>query len=86
MAVNDRSMWYQTCETVKNDIIEYFKTLDSGDITDLHSSDLIHLIIQNHSNVRYIRFIGYNNYDANKDSIFIKYSNIDDLIENQLRQ
>ena len=85
MAVNDRSMWYQTCESVKNDIIEYFKTLDSGDITDLHSSDLIHLIIQNHSNVRYIRFIGYNNYDANKDSIFIKYSNVDDLIENQLR-
>lgn len=84
MAVNDRSMWYQTCESVKIDIITYFKTLDSGEITDLHASDLIHLIVDNHPNVRYIRFLGYNSYDANKDSIFVKYTNIDDLNEEQL--
>lgn len=85
MAVDDRSMWYQTCESVKNDIITYFKTLDSGEITDLHSSDLIHLIVDNHPNVRYIRFLGFNNYDANKDSIFVKYSNTSDMSEKLLK-
>lgn len=85
MAVNDRSMWYQTCESVKIDIINYFKTLDNGEITDLHASDLIHLIVDMHPNVRYIRFLGYNDYDANKDSIFVKYTNIDDLEEEQLK-
>lgn len=85
MAVNDRSLWYQTCESVKNDIITYFKTLDNGEITDLHSSDLIHLIVQNQPNVRYIRFLGFNDYDANKDSIFVKYADTNDLIEDRLK-
>lgn len=85
MAVYDRSLWYQTCEAVKNDIIAYFKSLDSGEITDIHSSDLIHLIIQNHPNVRYIRFTGYNDYNASKDSIFVKYDDISELMEDQLR-
>ena len=85
MAVFDRSLWYQTCEAVKTDIISYFRSLDSGEISDIHASDLIHLIIENHPNVKYIRFLGFNNYDANKDSIFIKYTKSSSLNEDQLR-
>lgn len=85
MAVNDRSLWYQTCESVKNDIITYFKSLDSGEITDIHSSDLIHLVVENNPNVKYIRFLGFNDYDANKDSIFVKYTKESELSEDQLK-
>lgn len=85
MCVYDRSLWYTTCEAVKNGIIEYFESLDSGEITDIHSSDLIHLVIENNPNVKYIRFLGFNDYDANKDSIFVKYTDISDLDEDTLR-
>lgn len=85
MAVHDRSLWNHTVQSVKNIIKKYFESLNSGEIIDLHASDLIHQIIQNEPNVNYIRFLGFNNYDANKDSIFVKYSDISELREDQLQ-
>lgn len=76
MAVYDRSMYTQTVESVVNEIKTFFDSLNSGERTDVHISDLIHIIIENQPNVRYIRFIGFNNYDATKQSIFIKYLDI----------
>ena len=40
--------------------------------------------MRNIPNVKYVRFLGFNNYDANKQSIFVKYSDISELDENQL--
>lgn len=84
MSVWDRSLYTQTLKAVVNEIKSYFESLDSGTLSDVHSSDLIHIIIENQPNVRYIRFLGFNNYDANKDSIFVKYSDISELKEDQL--
>lgn len=84
MAVYDRSLWSQTVESVVNEIKTFFDSLSKGTITDVHVSDLIHIIKENISNVKYIRFVGFNDYDANKQSIFVKYTDLSDLKENQL--
>jgi len=34
--------------------------------------------------VKYLRFLGFNNYDANKQSIFVKYTDVSELKENEL--
>ena len=85
MAVYDRSIYTQTVEAVINEIKVFFDSLDSGSRVDVHVSDLIHIIINNQPNVRYIRFVGFNDYDANKQSIFVKYNNISELRQDQLQ-
>lgn len=85
MAVYDRSLYTQTVSAVVNEIKKFFESLDSRERVDLHVSDLIHIIINNHPNVHYIRFVGFNDYDANKQSIFVKYNDISELREDQLR-
>lgn len=85
MAVNDRSMYTQTVEAVVNEIKSFFESLNNGDRVDVHVSDLIHIIMENQPNVRYIRFLGFNDYDANKQSIFIKYTDITDLTGSKLQ-
>lgn len=83
LAVYDRSLYLQTAEAVENEIINYFESLDSTN-RDIHVSDLIHLIKDNHPNVYYIRFNGFNDYDANKQSIFVKRSNVLELSKSEL--
>ena len=85
MAVYDRSIYTQTVEAVINEIKSFFDSLNSGTRVDVHVSDLIHLIIYNQPNVKYIRFVGFNDYDANKQSIFVKYNDISELREDQLQ-
>lgn len=85
MAVNDRSMYTQTVEAVVNEIKSFFESLNNGDRVDVHVSDLIHIIMENQPNVRYIRFLGFNDYDANKQSIFVKYTDVTDLKKHQLQ-
>ena len=84
MAVHDRSLYTQTVEAVVNDIKVFFDSLNTGERVDVHVSDLIHIIMDKEPNVHYIRFVGFNNYDANKQSIFVKYSDISELREDQL--
>lgn len=85
MAVYDRSLYTQTVESVINEIKIFFESLDSGKTADVHVSDLIHIIKENQPNVHYIRFLGFNNYDANKQSIFTKYEDISELKGDQLQ-
>ena len=85
MAVWDRSAYSQTVDSVIDDIKLFFEGLDTGELRDIHISDLIHKIKENHPNVKYIRFLGFNNYDSNKQSIFLKYDDIKELTLNQLR-
>lgn len=85
MSVYDRSMYTQTVEDVINEIKLFFDSLNNGTRVDVHTSDLIHNIICNNPNVRYIRFVGFNDYDANKQSIFVKYNDISELREDQLQ-
>ena len=84
MSVYDRSMYSQTVQDVVNDISLFFEAIDSGSDSDVHVSDLIHAIIDNNPNVRYVRFLGFNDYDANKQSIFVKFSDISELRQDQL--
>lgn len=85
MAVHDRTAYVQTQAAVVDEIKTFFKSLDTGELRDIHISDLIHAIKDNQPNVKYIRFLGFNDYDANKQSIFVKYDDISDLRMNQLR-
>lgn len=85
MAVYDRSMYTQTVDAVVNEIKGFFESLNNGDLSDVHVSDLIHIIKDNQPNVHYIRFLGFNNYDANKQSIFVKFRDISELKEDQLQ-
>ena len=78
VSVFDRSMYTQTVSEIINQISTTFNTLNKDD-TDIHVSDIIHDIVENLPNVRYLRFIGFNNFDANKQSIFVKYSDISEL-------
>ena len=84
ISVYDRSLYTQTVEDVTNEIIKTFERL-SNDNSDLHVSDLIHNIITNNPNVRYLRFLGFNEYDANKQSIFVKYSDVSELAQDALK-
>ena len=85
VSVFDRSLYTQTVDNIKNDIIAYFDSLNSGERQDLHVSDLIHLIKSNEPNVNYIRFLGFNDYDANKQSIFAKYRVLSELKQDVLQ-
>lgn len=84
IAVYDRSMYTQTVNDIINRISQFFDSLNSGDSTDIHASDIINVIMENLPNVKYVRFLGFNEYDANKQSIFVKYTDISDLNEEQL--
>ena len=84
ISVYDRSIYTQTVNEVINQITETFNNLNTSSL-DLHASDIISDIIKNNPNVRYLRFLGFNDYDANKQSIFVKYSDISELNENQLQ-
>ena len=83
ISVYDRSLYTQTVNEVINEISTTFSNLNS-DSADLHVSEIIHNIMANNPNVRYLRFVGFNDYDANKQSIFVKYSDISELSEDQL--
>ena len=85
MAVWDRSTYVQTVEAVINEIQLYFEALHTEDLVDIHISQLIHVIKENHPNVHYIRFLGFNDYDARKQSIFVKYDHISELKKDQLQ-
>lgn len=84
ISVHDRTLWNQTIESVVNEIKKFFESLDSRERVDIHASDLIHIIKENIPNVNYIRFLGFNDYDANKSSIFVKYNDISDLKQEAL--
>jgi len=84
MAVHDRSAYVQTVDAVINEIKIFFENLNTGHLKDIHVSDLIHVIKENHPNVNYIRFLGFNDYDSNKQSIFVKYDDISELRRDEL--
>lgn len=84
ISVYDRSLYTQTAADVKNQIIKCFDELNASDNTDLHVSNIIHDIVQSNSNVRYIRFIGFNGYSANQQSIFVKYTDVSELTQGDL--
>lgn len=85
MNVKDRSMYTQTEASVIADIQEFFESLNKGDKTDVHVSDLIHIVVDKEPNVNYIRFLGFNDYDPKVQSIFVKYKDISDLQESDLK-
>lgn len=85
MSVYDRSLYTQTADAVINEIKLFFDSLNAGNRTDVHVSDLIHTIMANQPNVRYIRFLGFNNYDANKQSIFVKFNDVSELNKSDLQ-
>lgn len=85
MAVYDRSMYNQTVEAVINEIKVFFESMNTGERVDVHVSDLIHAVICHQPNVHYLRFVGFNEYDARKQSIFVKYDDISELREDQLQ-
>lgn len=74
MAVYDRTIYSVTESDVKNEIKKYFNELPQNDIKAIHISNLLRIIENNISNVRYIRFLGFNDYDARMQSIFMKQS------------
>lgn len=74
MAVYDRTIYSVTETDVKNEIKKYFNELPENDTKAIHISNLIRIIENNISNVRYIRFLGFNDYDARMQSIFMKQS------------
>lgn len=79
ISVYDRTLWNQTVDSVVNIIKLHFESLDSRELVDIHASSLIHIIKENIPNVNYIRFLGFNDYDANKSSIFVKYNDLSNL-------
>ena len=76
MAVFDRSIYSATEIAVKKEIKKFFEALTKYvSSQSIHVSNLIRMIENNIANVRYIRFLGFNDYDARKQSIFIKENN-----------
>lgn len=79
ISVYDRSLYTQTVNSIISDLISIFNNINENKEADIHVSDIIHSIRTNNPNVKYIRFLGFNNYDANKQSIFVKYTDISEL-------
>ena len=72
MSVKDRSIYSSTLSSVKGIIKQFVNNIASSKDKALHISNLIRDIENNVSNVNYIRFLGFNSYDALKQSIFLK--------------
>ena len=73
ISVYDRTLYNQTTEEVVSQIIQCFDEL-SDDDPDLHVYKIFNRIRENIPNIKNFRFIGFNDYDANQQSIFIKYN------------
>ena len=73
ISVFNRSIFSSTVSSIKNIIQSYISSINDSSVNNIHASDIIYHIKENEPNVRYIRFVGFNNYDANKQSIFRKY-------------
>lgn len=73
ISVFNRSIFSSTVASIKNIIQSYISSINDSSTNNIHASDIIYHIKENEPNVRYIRFVGFNNYDANKQSIFRKY-------------
>lgn len=84
ISVLDRSIYSQTVVGVKTEIKNYINSINQSEEKNLHVSDIIHLIKSNQPNVNYIRFLGFNNYDANKQSIFKKFDSVNNIDNLQL--
>ena len=84
IAVYDRSIYTQTVADVRNEIIKAFESLTS-EKTDIHASEIIQKIANNHPNVKYIRFLGFNDYSADIQSIFVKYP-INEMNKDRLKE
>ena len=80
MSVYDRSIYTQTELEVKSRIISLFDNLISNN-NDIHASNIIHDIIENVPNVKYVRFDGFDDYPVHMSSIFIK--NTDESLMNE---
>lgn len=72
LSVKDRSIYSTTLTNIKGIIKQFVNDIASSKDKALHISNLIRDIENNVSNVNYIRFIGFNSYDALKQSIFLK--------------
>lgn len=83
MSVYDRTIYSQTELDVKSRIITIFDNLNTNN-TDIHASAIIHDIIENVPNVRYVRFDGFNDNPVHMSSIFIKVTDESALSEDQL--
>lgn len=86
VSVYDRSLYTQTVEDIKTHVLQRFAELRDGTDTDVHMSTIIRDIIDNVPNVRYVRFLGFNNYDANKQSIFKKLTDTSNMNQSELSQ
>ena len=83
MSVYDRSIYTQTELEVKSRIISLFDNLISTN-NDIHASNIIHDIIENVPNVKYVRFDGFDDYPVHMSSIFIKDTDESLMNETQL--
>lgn len=72
ISVYDRALYTQSVEEIKALLIKQFDGLGSGEVTDIYVSDIIKNITENVPNVRYVRFLGFNNEDVYKQAIFRK--------------
>ena len=84
MAVVDRAVFNQTADAVRMEIKSFVERLNSAEIHNIYISNMIKNIETNHPNVHHLRFLGINRYDANKQSIRLKYRNISELREDRL--
>lgn len=85
VSVYDRSMYTQTVNEVMNEIMTRFDALNTNEDANLYVSDIIHDIIQNIPNVRYVRFLGFNGEDANFQYIYVKNTDVSQLNMEELK-
>lgn len=85
ISVYDRSMYTQTISEVTNAIMTCFNNLNTNEDANLYVSDIIHDIIQNIPNVRYIRFLGFNDEDANLQYIYVEHTDVTELNTQELK-
>lgn len=83
ISVYDRSLYTQSVEEIKQLIINRFSHL-SGEDGDVYVSDIIRDITDTIPNVRYVRFVGFNDYDANMQAIFVKRKDLSNLTQEEL--
>lgn len=85
MSVRDRMAWSTTAEEVITEIRDFFSSLDSDSQPNIYISNLIRLIEVNHPNVDHLKFLGINGYDATEQYIRVRYEDVSDLDENEMK-
>jgi hypothetical protein len=84
IAVNDRSSFTTTANSIKNQIQEFFTSLNNNKVHNIYISNLIKILETENPNLNHLKFLAINDSDPHNQYIRARFKDISDLDENDM--